>query len=90
MSRKGWHVLRDGPRLTLARKLPARFDVEAATNLPAAGRLRLAWQVRQDIWRALQRQRGFSPVIEVTSGPGGLFVRAGGRIDFGRFQPGGG
>ena len=81
VSHGSWHVLRDGPRLTLARRLPARFDVAAETHLPMAGRLRVAQQIRQDMWRAIQRQRGFSPVVEVTSGPSGLVVRAGGRID---------
>lgn len=76
-----WHILRDGPRLTLARHLPPRFDVAADTRLPLAGRRRIASQIRQDLWRALRRQRGFSPVVEVTTEPGGLAVRAGGRID---------
>ena len=81
MSRKDWHVLREGLRLTLARRLPARFDVEARASLPGAGRLRLATLIRQDIWRALRRQRGFSPVVEVTASPAGLTVRAGGLVD---------
>jgi hypothetical protein len=86
VSRGEWHVQRDGAVLTLARRLPARFDVWAETRIPARGRLRLATQVRQDLWRALQGQRGFSPVIEIRQADGGLDVRAGGRIDGGRFD----
>lgn len=80
MSRARWHVLRDGRRLVLARHLPARFDVSAETRLPHAARERVAQQIRQDMWRALARQRGFSPVVEVTAGEAGLAVRAGGRV----------
>ncbi len=80
MSRSAWHILRAGPVLTLARHLPARFDVVAETRLPLSGRLRLASQIRQDLWRALQRQRGFSPVIEVTNEGADLRVQAGGRV----------
>ncbi|PRY25056.1 hypothetical protein CLV78_102233 [Aliiruegeria haliotis] len=81
MSRDRWHIRRDGPVLTLARRLPARFDVAVATELPPGGRQRVASQIRQDLWRALQHQRGFSPVVEVTTIAGGLRVRAGGRVD---------
>ena len=73
MSRKGWHILREGDGLTLARRLPVRFDVVAET--------RLAQQIRQDLWRLLQRLGGFSPVIELTRRDGVVHVRAGGRID---------
>ncbi|RYH10719.1 hypothetical protein [Tropicimonas sp. IMCC6043] len=81
-----WHVRREGARLTLARHLPARFDIAAETILPHAARERVAQQVRQDIWRALARQRGFSPVVEVTAGADGLAVRAGGRVATARFD----
>ncbi|MEO0360348.1 MAG: hypothetical protein AAF322_04530, partial [Pseudomonadota bacterium] len=46
-----------------------------------AAKLRLAHQVRQDVWRALRRLRGFSPAVEVRDAPGGVTVRAGGRVD---------
>ena len=84
--KNGWHILRDGSALTLTRHLPVRFDVEARTHLPRMGRLRLASQIRQDIWRALQSQRGFSPVVEVTAGEDNVGVRAGGRIEARRFD----
>ncbi|SFC47264.1 hypothetical protein [Tropicimonas isoalkanivorans] len=80
MSRARWHVLREGPVLTLARALPPRFDVVAETWLPGGGRARLAHQIRQDIWRAVQHQRGFSPVVQIACRDGGLAVRAGGRV----------
>lgn len=84
MARNTWHILRDDTCLTLARHLPVRFDVSAEAVLPDGGRLRLARQVRQDLWRRLQGQRGFSPVVEVARKGGSCHVRAGGRID-GRF-----
>ncbi|SDK10146.1 hypothetical protein SAMN04488026_103113 [Aliiruegeria lutimaris] len=77
---------REGARLVLARHLPARFDVVAETTLPKAGRERIAQQVRQDMWRALKGQRGFSPVVEVASCETGLRVRAGGRVEAARFD----
>ena len=84
MARNDWHILRDDTCLTLARQLPVRFDVSAETLLPDGSRLRLARQVRQDMWRRLRDQRGFSPVVEVTREEGRCHVRAGGRIA-GRF-----
>lgn len=87
MSRARWHMTRDGDVLTLARRLPARFDVQAVAAFPPVRRGRLAHQVRQDLWRALQSLRGFSPVIEVTTTAGGVQLRAGGRVD-GAVPPG--
>ena len=87
MSRKGWHILREGDGLTLARRLPVRFDVVAETRLVDGSLTRLAQQIRQDLWRLLQRLRGFSPVIELTRRDGVVHVRAGGRID-GAVPPG--
>ncbi|WP_241482203.1 hypothetical protein [Leisingera sp. ANG-Vp] len=52
----------------------------AETVLPAGDPLRLAHQVRQDMWRKLQSLRGFSPVVEVTQEGQGLRVRAGGQV----------
>lgn len=80
MTRSRWHIL-DGETLTLARRLPPRFDVAVATAFPRVPRRRLAHQVRQDVWRALQDVRGFSPVIEVAPDGDGLWLTAGGRID---------
>ncbi|MFT6104491.1 MAG: hypothetical protein ACJA1E_000913 [Paracoccaceae bacterium] len=77
---KGWHIVRNGPVLTLSRHLPARFDFESQVRLPRARRAALAHQIRQDVWRALQHVRGFSPVIEVTDTGHDVIVRAGGRM----------
>ncbi|MEL6521412.1 MAG: hypothetical protein AAFQ66_10635 [Pseudomonadota bacterium] len=80
MGRQTWHVERNGAVLTLARHWPPRFDVEAETSMPDARRLRLAHQIRQDMWRRLQRVRGFSPVVRVERQGADLIVRAGGRV----------
>lgn len=76
-----WHILREDGALTLARRLPARFDFGAEAAFPPVGRLRLARQIRQDMWRALQNLRGFAPVIRVETTGAGVQVRAGGQVD---------
>lgn len=81
-----WHIQRDAQALALARILPARFDVSAETVLPLADPLRLAHQIRQDMWRALQRVRGFSPVVRLEHTGAALQVTAGGRLA-GRVPP---
>lgn len=82
MSRARWHILREeGGALTLARHVPARFDISATTRLDRVRMVPLAHQIRQDMWRALQRLRGFSPVVRIEPYEGGLHVTAGGRID---------
>ncbi|MFT6022857.1 MAG: hypothetical protein ACI9PY_000968 [Ascidiaceihabitans sp.] len=77
---RGWHIQKDQGQVTLSRQLPARFDVQAATTLPHANMVRLVSQIRQDLWRALQNLRGFSPVVQITKGPDDLTVQAGGRM----------
>ena len=86
MSRTRWHILRQDGALTLARQLPARFDLQAETRLPGGSKTAIAHRVRQDLWRALQHLRGFSPVVRVEDTGEGLRVTAGGRVDgaFGR------
>ncbi|MGV6846984.1 MAG: hypothetical protein ACWA5A_01265 [Marinibacterium sp.] len=76
-----WHILKGPGRYTLARHVPVRLDVSSATSLPIARKDRLARQIRQDMWRALQDVRGFSPVVEVVEDGETLTVTAGGRID---------
>lgn len=84
MARDRWHILRDGAGLTLARRLPVRLDLAVSTQMPAMGKLRLARQVRQDIWRALRGLRGFAPVVQVADAPGGaLTLTAGGQVEGG-------
>ncbi|WP_276716672.1 hypothetical protein [Pseudooceanicola nitratireducens] len=83
MTRNTWHMARDADTLTLARHLPARFDVVARADLSGDAGLslgRLAYQVRQDVWRGLQRVRGFSPVVRVTRAAHGVTIEAGGRL----------
>ena len=80
MTRAHWHITRTDSSLTLSRRLPARFDVAAETVLPAADPLRLAHQIRQDMWRKLQNLRGFAPVVEISAEGQGLRVRAGGQV----------
>ncbi|SPH22106.1 hypothetical protein ASD8599_02851 [Ascidiaceihabitans donghaensis] len=77
---RNWHILRKQDQVTLARHLPPRFDLSASTTLASGDALRLATQIRQDVWRALQKLRGFSPVVEVTQSTGGVQVTAGGRV----------
>lgn len=81
MTRNSWHIEQDEDRLTLARRLPARFDFAVEARFPLVGRQSLAQQIRQDLWRALQNMRGFSPVIEILRDGAGLLVRAGGQVD---------
>lgn len=74
----------EGARLTLARRTPARWDVAVQTVLTGcadSNRAAIAHQIRQDLWRALARVRGFSPIVEVTRSGDDMHVRAGGRLD---------
>ncbi len=75
-----WHIKRGAGELVLARQLPVRFDVVASTTLPMGDPLRLAHQIRQDLWRALQRVRGFSPVVRLRLQGEVIRVEAGGRV----------
>ncbi len=81
MSRDCWHILREGDVLTMARRLPVRLDLSVNTRLPDGSRLRVAQQVRQDVWRALQNLRGFAPVVRVERCGSGLHVTAGGQVE---------
>ncbi len=80
MGRRGWHILRVDGAVTVARRLPVRFDLGASTTFPPARALRLAHQVRQDLWRALRDLRGFSPAVTVAPDGQGLRVTAGGAV----------
>ncbi|SDZ52821.1 hypothetical protein SAMN05444004_11940 [Jannaschia faecimaris] len=78
--RRGWHFADDGATYAVARRLPVQWDISAQTRLPDMGRRRLAHAVRQDLWRILQRLRGFAPVVTVTRDGQGLSLRAGGSV----------
>ncbi|MEL7014122.1 MAG: hypothetical protein AAFO72_12680 [Pseudomonadota bacterium] len=79
-SGKGWHLVRGEGFVLLARRWPARFDVCAMTILPPMRLVPLVHMVRQDIWRALRRLRGFSPVVEARVTDLGVSVTAGGQV----------
>ncbi|GGX50448.1 hypothetical protein GCM10007385_18670 [Tateyamaria omphalii] len=66
--------------MTLCRHLPPRFDFVVYTVLPGGQALRLAHQIRQDLWRALQTLRGFSPVVRLEWIAECWHVMAGGRV----------
>lgn len=80
MAQSHWHILRDDTSLTVARRAPPRFDVAATAIFPIARKGRLATQIRQDLWRMLRRQRGFSPVVRVVEDDSHLNVTAGGIV----------
>ena len=80
MARRGWHILREERALTVARRLPVRFDLGAQAVFPPVRKGRLAQQIRQDMWRALQGMRGFAPVVRVEEDGAHLRVRAGGSV----------
>nr|WP_299598686.1 hypothetical protein [uncultured Tateyamaria sp.] len=80
MARSGWHILKADAGVTLCRHLPPRFDFTVSTVLPSGRAVRLAHQIRQDLWRALQMLRGFSPVVRLEQIAEGWQVIAGGRV----------
>lgn len=80
IKRGNWFEIYDGPCFTLARRLPARFDISREISMPLMSAPRLARQIRQDIWRKLQSIRGFLPVVEITDRGAYLHVRAGGEL----------
>ncbi|MGX0878164.1 hypothetical protein ACSSV4_002861 [Roseovarius sp. MBR-154] len=85
MARDRWQLIReeDGA-VTLARRVPVRFDLAVEGRLPDAARTRVAHRLRQDMWRVLQDLRGFAPVVRIWREGDGLRVRAGGAVT-GRF-----
>lgn len=80
MSRASWHVKYEGEVVTLSRHARPVFDVAGETVLPDACRVRIAHQVRQDLWRALQNVRGFAPAVQIERNAAGLRVTAGGQL----------
>lgn len=75
-----WQVIHREGGVLLARPGRMRFDLCAGTELPPAHPLTVAHEIRKDLWRALQRLRGFSPVVAVMPVAGGLRVTAGGQM----------
>ncbi len=80
MTRSQWHISEADGALTLSRRLPAQFDVAVQTGAQGC----IAHQLRQDMWRALQNLRGFSPVVRVATNGSDLEITAGGTVA-GRF-----
>ncbi|MEQ8254881.1 MAG: hypothetical protein RH980_02345 [Roseovarius confluentis] len=78
---KGFHILREADAVTVARRVPVRFDVSAVARFGPVRKLALAQQVRQDLWRALRQVRGFAPVVRVAEAGGGVTVTAGGQVE---------
>ncbi len=72
-------MMQEEGAVTLCRHLPPRFDFCVTAWLPIGDPVRLAHQIRQDMWRALQSLRGFSPVVKLLASDGGWQVMAGGR-----------
>ncbi len=82
MSRTRWHILREGATVTVTRRLPVRYDVGLTSVLRRCDRpLRLAQQVRQDLWRAVRDLRGFAPAVTVRMTEAGAEITAGGRVE---------
>ena len=82
MRGKNWHICKgEAGEITLARRIPARFDFVVETILPACNPIKLAHQIRQDIWRELKGLKGYSPVIEVLPTGNCFRVRAGGQVN---------
>ncbi|MEM7179160.1 MAG: hypothetical protein AAF503_15805 [Pseudomonadota bacterium] len=85
-----WTLTDDGVAAVLAPLgVAPGWDLAAEATLPfgapsARMRRRLAHQVRQDLWRALRRVRGFVPVVRVADAGGTAMLRAGGRVPGGR------
>ena len=74
-----WLIDRTETQVLVTRRKPVRWDVSARTSFPKCHPLRLAHQIRQDMWRELRRISGFAPAVEITLGDT-FEVRAGGRI----------
>ena len=74
-----WIIEQSDTTVLVTRRKPVRWDVEARATFPRCYPLRLAHQIRQDLWRELRKLKGFAPAVEVTlSDP--FEVRAGGRV----------
>lgn len=79
--RQRWHIKKDGAVWELSRFANVRFDVCANTVLPRVNPLRLMHQIRQDVWRSLQKLRGFAPAVRLTDLGDVWRVEAGGQAE---------
>lgn len=76
---KTWIIEQTDDTVLVTRRKPVRWDVSASATFPKCHPLRLAHQIRQDMWRELKLIRGFCPAVEITLGDE-FTVRAGGRV----------
>lgn len=80
-----WHDIELGDGVLLHRRAhqAERWDVRIDREWPVPvrpSRRRYAHQIRQDIWRAAQRVRGFLPIVRIGWAEGSLIVTAGGAL----------
>ncbi|GAA3853383.1 hypothetical protein [Celeribacter arenosi] len=83
MGQDRWHIVEEDGALTMARRLPARFDLAVEAVIEGGAGLRrgrIARQVLQDVWRALQNLRGFSPAARVVADGADLRITVGGQV----------
>ena len=76
---KTWLIDQSETHVLVTRRKPVRWDVQGWAEFTPCHPLRLAHQIRQDLWRELQKIKGFCPAVEITLGDT-FKVRAGGRI----------
>ena len=74
-----WIIEQSDDTVLVTRRKPVRWDVEARASFPKCHPLRLAHQIRQDMWRDLQKIKGFCPAVEIEIGDM-MQVKAGGRV----------
>ncbi len=81
MGARRWQVVREGGSVRLHRPGAGVMDVSVVSVFPNCLRpIVLAHEVRKDLWRMLQRLRGFSPVVAVAPCADGWRVTAGGQV----------
>ena len=80
MTKGAWHILKRDGVWTMSRMRSQRLDVSAQTWLPRVHPIRLMHQIRQDMWRHLQKVRGFAPLIRLAPDGDGWRVTAGGQV----------
>ena len=74
---KTWAIEQSDTHVLVTRRKPVRWDISAKVEFPPCHPLRLAHQIRQDMFRDLQKIKGFCPAVEITlSDP--FIVKAGG------------
>ena len=74
-----WIIEQTDDTVLVTRRKPVRWDVAATASFPKCKALRLAHQIRQDMWRELQKIKGFCPAVEIRLGDT-FQVKAGGRV----------